>query len=299
MIGNPRWSTLCLVTCLIVIIAAMIQPGLAQEYLLGPSDVLDIVVFGDSDLTRIVTVRADGKITLPLINEVSAVGLTPTQLADKIAAALKPYLKDPRVTVTLSQARPLKIYLVGEVKSAGSYDMKPWWTVTEAIAAAGGLTEKANLKKAVLIRRSTNTIISLDLDRLILKGDQTANHALEDGDVIQVPELQNRVLVLGRVKNPGAFDLKEGARVLDAILAAGGPDEKAWLENVGVIRQVSGQATVTNVNVARVTQRGDLSGNIPVQHADIVYVPQTGRVSWRDIVQWILDLTIVRSFFGF
>lgn len=299
MSSNPRWPTTCFVICLIVIVAAMSQPGLAQEYLLGPGDVLDIVVFGDTDLTRTVTIRADGMISLPLINEVLAVGLTPTQLTEKIAGALKPYLKDPRVTVTLSQSRPLKIYLVGEVRNPGAFDMKPGWTVTEAIAAAGGLTEKANLRKSVLIRRSTNTLIPLDLDRLILKGDQSANFSVQDGDVIQVPEFQNRVLVLGRVRTPGAFDLKDGGRVLDAILAAGGPDEKAWLESIGVIRQVEGKATVTNVNVAKVTKDGDLTGNILLQHTDIVYVPQTGRINWRDVVQWILDLTIVRSFFGF
>lgn len=298
MISNPRWWTACLAACVILIVAAMSQPGLAQEYFLGPGDVVDIVVFGDSDLTRSVTIRADGMISLPLINEVSAVGLTPTQLSEKIAGALKPYLVEPRVTVTLAQARALKIYLVGEVRTPGSYDMKPGWTVTEAIAAAGGLTERANLKKSVLIRRSTNTLIPLDLDRLILKGDQSANFPLVDGDVIQVPEFRNRVLVLGNVKNPGAFDLKEGARVLDAILAAGGPDDKARLDNVGVIRQVEGKTTVTNVNVARVTQSGDVSGNIPLVHTDIVFVPRAG-IRWQDIVQWIVDLTIVRSVFGF
>lgn len=294
--AKTRWLVLCVTWFLAIVLLPL--PGAGQEYLLGPGDVVDIAVFGDSDLTKSVTVRSDGKISLPLLGEMLAVGLTPTQLAEKIAAALKPYMKDPKVTVTLSQARLLKIYLVGEVRSPGSYDMKPGWTVVEAIAQAGGLTEKANLKKSVLIRRSTNKIIPLDLDRLILKSDQTANLVVEDGDVIQVPEFQNRVLVMGHVKAPGAFDLRDGGRVLDAILAAGGPDEKARLENVGVIRQVEGKATVTNVNVARVTQSGDLSGNILLVHADIVYVPQAG-IKWQDVVRWIVDLTIVRSFFGF
>jgi polysaccharide export outer membrane protein len=299
MSDTRRWFMISVaLICFIGVSATITQPGLTQEYLLGPGDVVDIVVFGDSDLTRTVTIRADGMISLPLVGEIPSLGLTPSQLADKIAGVLKPYFKEPRVTVTLSQARPVKVYLVGEVKSPGSYDMKPGWTVVEAIAQAGGLTEKANLKKSVLIRRTANTVIPLDLDRLILKGDQSANFSLAEGDVIQVPEFRNRVLVLGRVKTPGAFDLKEGGRVLDAILAAGGPDEKARLENVGIIRQVEGKATVTNVNVARVTQSGDLSGNILLTHTDIVYVPQRG-IAWQDIVRWIVDLTIVRSFFGF
>lgn len=285
--------------CLCIIAVALIQPALAQDYRLGPGDELDIAVFGDSDLTRTVTVRADGMISLPLVGEIMVVSLTPHEVGERITKALLVYLKSPKVTVTLSRARPLKIYLVGEVQRAGSFEMKPGWTVVEAISEAGGLTEKANLRKAVLIRRKTNEIIPLDLDRLILKGDQTANYPLEDGDVIQVPEFQNRVLVVGLVQNPGAFDLKEGARVLDAILAAGGPQTKAWLESVQVIRQTTGQPAVTTVNIEKVLKAGDQSQNILVHHTDIVMVPQTGRVGWADIIRYILDFTILRSLFGF
>ncbi len=273
--------------------------GAAQQYLLGPGDVLDIAVLGESDLTASVTVRPDGKISMALIGEVAAVGLTAEQLQVKLTELLRTYLKDPRVTVTLKTARLLKVYLVGQVRSPGAYDMQPGWTVLEAITEAGGVTDKAYLSKATLIRRAQNQTIPLDLERLILRGDASANVALLEGDVIMVPEFQNRVMVLGNVRSPGAFDLKEGARVMDAIAAAGGPSERAALEAVGIIRTAAGGTSgVTTVDVDRTVKKGDQKGNIMVQNRDIVFVPESRKVFWADIIKWITDLAIVRAFLG-
>lgn len=277
----------------------------ASNYVLGPLDELDITVFGESDLSRRVTVRPDGKITLPLIGEITVAGLTTTQLAEKIAQGLRPYVKSPVVSVTVAKAREdavkFFVYLVGEVKNPGSYQIKTGWTVMEVIAEAGGVTTKANLRKASLIRRATNQTIPLDLDRLILKGDASANVALEGGDVILVPEFLNRVLVWGTVRSPGVYDLKEGARVLDAVLAAGGPDKKAAINAVGIIRQTEdGKRTlVATVDLNKVFAKADQSQNILLQHADIIYVPQGGGVTWQDILSYLSGLGLIFSLFGF
>jgi len=284
--------------------ASPAAPAPAADYLLGPQDVLDISVFGETDLTRTVTVRPDGKITFPLIGELLVAGLTAPQVAEKLALALKPYLKTPRVSVTVSTVRPDMarqfVYLVGQVVSPGAYEMKTGWTVVEAVAQAGGLTPKASLRKASLIRRGTNVTIPLDLERIVLRGDQAANVLLQGGDVILVPEFLNRVLVWGTVRNPGAFDLTEGARVLDAILAAGGPIVKAATDAVSVVRQTpDGKRVVAaTVNVDKIL-KGDAAQNILLQHADIVFVPQSNRLTWQDILSYLGGLSIITGLFGF
>jgi polysaccharide biosynthesis/export protein len=291
------------VVAVLVLLAAAL-PMHAQvpaDYVLGPGDVLDVAVFGEGDLTRTLTVRPDGKISLPLIGEIIVTGLTPRQLTEKLATALQVYLKNPVVTVTVSTTRVSEqmIYLVGEVRNPGPYEMRRGWTVLEAIIQAGGVTDKAHLRRASIVRRLANQTIALDLDRLIRKGDQGANVPLEGGDVILVPELENKIMVLGGVRNAGVFDLKEGARVLDAIVAAGGPSEKAQLNSVGITRQ-DGERRVllATVDVNKIIRNGDQGQNVALQHTDVVYVPET-RVRWQDILSYISGFQLVRAVFGF
>jgi len=298
-----------------------------QDYLLGPGDELHIVVLGDTDLSRTVTVTPDGKISLPLSGEIAATGLTPAQVGERLTKALKPYFKDPNVTVTLSKPRGAFVFLVGQVRSPGSYEMEPGWTVVEAVTKAGGLTEKAAGRQSVLIRRTSNQSIPLDLDTLLIKGDQNANVALEVGDVILVPELKKRVLVLGHVRSPGAYELKDGARLLDAIAAAGGPDSRAALRSVSVVRQTpqaseptrtveasqapqalpaaqSSQVAQTShpyepvaiVDVTKMLDASNYSQNLELQNADIVYVPSSS-VTLADVLQYLGGIDLVLRLF--
>jgi polysaccharide biosynthesis/export protein len=310
-----RFTTRMLVASVLVLVV-MSGRAWGQEYLLGPGDELAVVVLGDSDLTRTVTIRPDGKISLPLAGEITATGLTPAQVGVLLTTALKPYFKDPRVTVTLFKPRGAFIYVVGQVRSPGSYDFQPGWTALEAITKAGGLSDRADVRQAVLIRKASSQSIPLDLDRLIIKGDESANITLEVGDVILVPELRNRVLVLGNVRSPGAYDLKDGARLLDALAAAGGPDSRAALKTVSVARQMppstqTSQATQTSqvsqasqayapvaiVDVTKILIAHDYSLNLALQNADIIYVPNRP-VTFADVMQWLagvsLGLTLLR-----
>jgi polysaccharide export outer membrane protein len=304
--GQVIWV---LLVVLVAGLVAMPVPSRAQaqqvpkDYILAPGDVLDIAVFGQSDLTRTVTVRPDGKISLPLVGEVQATGLTPSQLAERLVGLFRTYLKEPMVTVTVSQVRvtETQVYIVGEVRSPGSYELRKGWTVIEAIAQAGGVTDKAALTKASVIRRTNNSeTIPVDLDRLLRKGDQTANVQLVGGDVVMVPEFQNRVVVMGGVRNVGAFDLREGARVLDAIVAAGGPSEKAKLGEVGITRQQGEKRVLlATIDVNKIMRgQGDASQNIVMQHGDVVFVPE-GRIRWQDLLSYLSGAALVRAVFGF
>lgn len=270
-----------------------------QDYVLTAGDSVDVSVFGEPNLSRTVTVRPDGKITLPLIGDIDAAGSTPPQLADRIATALKAYLKSPQVSVTVAGFQQSRVYLVGAVTRPGPVDIQRGWTVFEVFAVAGGVTPRAALRRATLTRRTTGQTFTLDLDRLLIKGDRTADLLVEAGDIIMVPALQNRILVLGAVGRPGPYDVDEGARFIDVIAMAGGPADRAATHNVGIIRNLpEGRATVTPVDMNKIL-RGDMTQNVALQHQDIVYVPQGALVRWGDILAWLSGYSLVRAVFGF
>lgn len=269
-------------------------------YVLGPGDVLEIAVFGEPDLSRTVTVRADGRITIPLLGDLIVAGLTTGQLSEAVAGGLRLYLKNPVVTVTVTTARPSFIYLIGAgVSRPGAYQMQAGWTLLDAVNTAGGLTPRAAPKKASLIRRSLPAPVPVNLEPL-LQGTGTADKlSLEPGDVILVPTIELRVFIMGTVRAPGVFDFDEGARVLDALMRAGGPADSAALDKVGVIRpSADGQLRVTTVNLNKVIREGDTANNPPLQHGDVIFVPEARRgIDWQGILEWVLRLRLIFSFF--
>ncbi|HKS66748.1 MAG TPA: polysaccharide biosynthesis/export family protein [Candidatus Acidoferrales bacterium] len=128
--------------------AATTDPG----YVIGAQDVLDINVWKEKELTETVPVRPDGKISLPLLNDVQAAGLTPSQLADQITKGLKKFVTDPQVTVVVKEILSQRVYLIGEVKRAGAYPLLPGETVLQALSSSGGFTMFANMKKIYVLR---------------------------------------------------------------------------------------------------------------------------------------------------
>src|SRR5579863_74702 len=112
------------------------------NYVIGAEDLLDISVWKEPDLTRTVPVRPDGKISLPLLNDIQAAGETPTQLSTHVAESLKRFVTDPQVTVIVTAINSQRIYLLGEVTRAGAYPLLPGMTVLQALSSAGGLTSR-------------------------------------------------------------------------------------------------------------------------------------------------------------
>lgn len=283
-----------------------VTPVLAQQapppadYLLNPGDSVEITVLGEADLTRPVTIRPDGKINLPLIGDIVAAGLTPVQLADRITTALKAFLRNPQVSVAVREIRPERnfVYLVGQFSRPGPVEIQKGWTITEVMAVAGGFTPRAALRRASIVRRVGGQTVPLDLEKLVLRGDRSVNPEVEPGDIIMLPTLENRVLVLGYVRAPGVYDMEDDNRVLDAIARAGGTAERANTTNIGVIRDgPGGKPVVTTVNMAKILA-GDASQNVKLQNADVVYVPEGAIVRWTDIISYISGFGLLRTIFG-
>ncbi len=124
------------------------------KYVIGPQDMLDINVWKEAELSLVVPVRPDGRISLPLLNDVQAAGLTPGQLAAQITEGLKKFVTNPQVTVIVTQINSQRVYILGEAVRPGAYPLLPGMTVLQALSSAGGFTMFANTKKVYVVRQS-------------------------------------------------------------------------------------------------------------------------------------------------
>jgi len=144
-------------------------------------------VWKEADLTATLPVRPDGKISLPLLNDVQASGLTPQQLADSVTEKLRKYVADPRVTVVVTAINSKRIYLVGEVLHTGAVSMLPNMTVMQALSSAG-LNQFANTKRIYVLRNENGKQVKLPVNyRKLVKGNVEQNYVLQPGDTIVVP----------------------------------------------------------------------------------------------------------------
>jgi len=164
------------------------NPLAGPDYVIGPEDVLHIAVWKEADLTATLPVRPDGKISLPLLDDVQAAGLTPIQLGESITEKLKKFVADPRVTVVVTTINSKRIYLVGEVARTGPMPLTPNMTILQALSSAG-LTQFANTKKIYVLRTTNGKQEKLPVNyRKLVKGEQIdRNYQLQPGDTIVVP----------------------------------------------------------------------------------------------------------------
>lgn len=165
----------------------------AQEYVIGLEDVLDISVWDSAAVSRTVPVRPDGMISLPLLNDVKAAGLTPSQLRQVLTKALVSYMPAPSVSVIVREVHSYKVTVIGEVKLPGRYELKSQATILDLLAMAGGLSEFAARGRILVFRTNGGSTkrIPFDYDKLTAKsaaaqnGDE--NFCVLPGDVIVVP----------------------------------------------------------------------------------------------------------------
>jgi polysaccharide export outer membrane protein len=159
------------------------------DYKIGPQDMLRIDVWKEPDISRVVPVRPDGKITLPLVNDVQASGLTTNQLAAKIAEGLKKYITSPQVTVGVTEINSRKFFVSGEVARPGAFPLLPNMTVLQALSSAGGFTQFAREKKIYILRMEDGKQVKHPFNyKDVISGKSVEqNIILEGGDIIVVP----------------------------------------------------------------------------------------------------------------
>lgn len=160
-----------------------------SDYKIGPQDVLHVDVWKEPEISRQVPVRPDGKISLPLLNDVQAAGLTAMELGRVIREGLKKYISDPQVTVTVSETNSRRVFVTGEVLRAGAYPLFPNMTVLQALSSSGGFTQFANTKKIYVLRIEGGKQIRIPVNyKSLVSGHKPEeNILLQTGDTIVVP----------------------------------------------------------------------------------------------------------------
>jgi polysaccharide export outer membrane protein len=177
--------------------AAAAPPGgtagavvVAPDYVIGPDDVLSILFWRDKDLSAPeVTVRPDGKVTLPLLNDVQAAGRTPEELGDAIREAARKFVEDPNPTVIVKEIKSRRVFITGRIEKPGPYPLNGKTTILQLIAMAGGLREFVDGKNISLMRsdKERQTVFAFNYQDVVKKGYIHQNIELKPGDVVVVP----------------------------------------------------------------------------------------------------------------
>jgi polysaccharide biosynthesis/export protein len=158
----------------------------ADEYVLGPGDVIQVVVWRNEHLSKTLPVRPDGKISLPLVDDVQAAGMTPSQLKETLSKGLRQFIDNPIVTVIVSEVNNFKVSVLGEVKKPGVYLLKGKTTVLEAISMAEGFTEFATTNNILLMKKAKGERLRFDYRAFVSGENMDQNVYLDPGDTIIV-----------------------------------------------------------------------------------------------------------------
>jgi polysaccharide export outer membrane protein len=263
-----RWTVACVAALLAATVSARAsvqQPQPASEYRIGPQDVLSITVFEQADLGGKYTVETDGTFTFPMIGRVKAAGLTLRQFEAELRARLADgYFVKPQVSVGIEHYRSQRIFIMGEVRSPGTYPLTGDMTLIEALAKAGAMASG----EVVIVRpkgAKGPTLPGQDQDADVrridlreLQGGQLIqnNVDLRDGDTVFVPRPET-MYVFGQVRSPGAYSIQKGTTVLQALSLAGGLTENGAINRIKVVRLVDGKKIELKVKLNDVVQPGD------------------------------------------
>ena len=257
------------------------QDAFIREYKIGPSDLLEIKVVELPELNLTVRVSEDGSITLPLLGRVELGELSKDAAERKIASMLQEkYVKNPQVSVFIKDYQSNRVALLGAVNKPGMYEIMGRMSLLELISKAGGFTENAGNEMFVMRegKGGLKANLTIDLNDLILNGNQSLNIPLQPSDVINVPiDKIIQIYVWGEVKNPGALGVKYSKKItlLQAIAQAGGTTDSAKRSGVVITRkdEKTGKETRLTVNLNEIMQ--GKKPNIVLKDGDVIFVPES------------------------
>jgi len=289
----------------------------AEGYIVGIEDVLEITVWEQASLNRKVTVGPDGLISLPLLGEIRASGLTTAQLSKKISQSLSKYIKGSvQVTVTVAEFNSRKVYIMGAVKQPGKYAFAEIPSFWEILAGAGGTAPNADLTAIRFIRKGESDMgAKVDLDGILKRNNLKSLPAVKSGDTIFVPEVEQgefqdnarrqsflskpnplvetskstvqhnergtakiTVEVLGDAPKPGRYEFNYTPKLTDVLTQAGAMNDKYLLKQVRLIRPGNNSSKVVVVDVNKFLENGNFSLLPNIRSGDIIYLPKINPV---------------------
>ena len=237
------------------------------DYIFGPGDTVYIQLFGAQNDEYFLTVSREGVINFPGIGPQSVSGLTFQALRDAVNQRVTERMIGVRASVTLGELRSIRVFVLGEVMKPGSYTVSGLATMANALLASGGVTLIGSLRN-VALRRNGDTVTTLDLYDLMLRGDTSADTRLQPGDVIFVPPVGQTVAVDGAVRRPAIYELRSERSVSEVIALAGGMNANANRAGVKLERIVPGRGTTArDVDLTTST-----AGSETVRDGDLVRV---------------------------
>ncbi len=266
-------TLLAALTVIVMLLSPL--PVLSQQqqtdYVVGPQDVLAITVWDQPDLNNKFTVEADGSFTFPMIGRVQAGGLTLRQVEAELRKRLADgYFKNPQLTVAVDTYRSQRVFIIGEVRTPGTYVLTGNMSLVEALSRAGSTTAAAS-HEAVIVRAregkagdgptlpdqaEAGEVVRVQLKDL-QSGDLSNNIPLRDGDTIVVPRAE-MVYVFGQVKNPGAYPLQaQETTVMQALALAGGVTDRGSTGRIKISRLVDGEKKELKVKLSDLVLPGD------------------------------------------
>ena len=259
-------AALVILTVLAGVVSA---PAQSTDYVVGPQDILTVTIWDQSDLSGKFGVDGDGTFSFPLIGRVKAGGLTLPEIEKELKTRLmQGYFRNPQLSVAVEQFRSQRIFIVGEVRTPGTYPLTGDMTLIEAFARAGSATKEA-AGQAVIVRapagrssqptlpgqQSESETVHISLKELET-GSLSKNVALRDGDTIFVPRAET-VYLFGQVKTPGAYPIQKDTTVLQALSLAGGVSERGSTSRIRIVRLVDGTKKEVNAKLSDGVQPGD------------------------------------------
>ncbi len=277
---------------ILALLLVMICPAYsvyAEGYVIGEEDMLQISVWGNADLSVHVPVRPDGMISMPLVGDVKAAGLTPLEMKKTLEKELARYVKAPVVSVIVTAINSFKVYILGDgvsrsaaltgagtatgttpgSSSSGQVTLRRNTTLLQLLAQLGSLTD-VDLHNAYLLR--SGKMMDVNFENLVLNGDVSQDVKLEPNDILYLPGgFSSRVRVTGAVRTPGVFPYASGMTALDAVLVAGGFTEFANPNSVYIVRK-EGNATKSIDVKLKDVMNGNASKNVLLKPGDIVTV---------------------------
>lgn len=256
------------------------ESNLAQEYRIGPGDVLAIDVWNREKLSEEHVVGPYGNITLPMLGVFSIGGLNRVEAGRQITELYRQYYDEPITTVKILKYLNNRVYVLGRVSNPGVIHFSGGGTLLEALSMAGGLPtrDKTIFLSKCYIVRGKNQIIWIDLLQLLQKANIKLNIRLANNDIIYIPEsMDAAVFVMGEIENPGSYQIQTtGLSILDAINLAGGPTEDANINEIRLIREMKEKEGVKIIDLDEMLAKGDFSNNYLLRDNDILYVPRKG-----------------------
>ncbi|MFQ5716364.1 MAG: polysaccharide biosynthesis/export family protein [Nitrospinales bacterium] len=250
-------------------------PG-KDAFRLGPEDVIEVSVWGNKELTSEMPIRPDGLISYPLIGDIMAKGLTPAELKNKIAKALKVFITDANVTVVVKEINSIQISIAGEVNKPGTFSVNRPISLLHLFSLAEGFTEKADMRKSYLLRGGKK--LGISIYKLVREDDFSQNVQLKHNDIIFIHDnFKSRINIMGEIEKPQVITFREGMTILDAVLMAEGLTDVARAKGTKVYRKSrrDKKFKTLKVDLDKVIHEGDLSKNILLQPGDMIHVPRS------------------------